>query len=150
MAYLCYNWNVHKDFYASGFLYHPRTQQILLQQDKVNNDNKWSLFGGDFTHEEDIKDAVIRIISSHLNFQLKPKSVFSIYDYVNKGKTTYIFYAHITKLEKFSHESKLFSWFTFKQIRKLGLSEQAKQDIIIGQRVIDSSIRKGLGLQTIG
>jgi hypothetical protein len=59
-------------------------------------------------------------------------------------------YAIVNKLEKFPDNAKtLFSWFTFKQIQKLHISNQIKQDIIVGQRVIDSAIRKSLGQQTI-
>jgi hypothetical protein len=43
-----------------------------------------------------------------------------------------------------------FAWFSFKQIQKLRIPDQIKQDIIVGQRVIDSATRKSLGQQTIG
>ena len=142
---------MHKDFYASGFLYHPKTQQILLQQEnKDGANNEWNLFSGENEKEEDVKETFLRIINTHLNLKLKINSIFTIYDYTYKGKDVYLLYAHVRKLEKFTHDTKIFTWFTFKKIQKLTLSAQAKQDIIVGQRVIDSSIRKGLGLQTIG
>jgi hypothetical protein len=142
---------MHKTFYASGFLYHPKTQQILLQQNNLDNKNReWTLFNGENLNGEGIKEAFLRIINDNLNLKLKINSIYTIYDYTYKGKDVYILYAHIRKLEEFSHRSKIFSWFNFKNIRKLTLSDQSKQDITVGQRVIDSNIRKDLGLQTIG
>jgi len=142
---------MHKDFYASGFLYHPKSQQILLQQNNLDSSNNvWTLLQGDATSEEDIKESFLKIVDNHLNIKLKLNSIFSVYDYTDKNKTFYVLYAHIKKLEKFNNEDNKFSWFTFKQVHKLSMHPQTKQNIIIGQRVIDSSIRKSLGIQTIG
>lgn len=142
---------MHKDFYASGFLYNPKTQQILLQQAKsADNNNEWVLFGAEHDKEETLKEKFLNFINELLNLNLKENAIFPVYDYTDKGKNVFIFYVHVKKLEKFNHKSKNFAWFTFKQVQKLGLSDQTKQDIIVSQRVIDSSIRKGLGERTIG
>ena len=144
---------MHKDFYASGFLYHPKTQQILLQQSSiVDSGAEWSLFEGDCLDKETAEEAFKRIIQTHLNLELKPKNIFPIYSYFHdkKGKNNFLHYAIINKLEKFPDNTKtLFTWFSFKQIQKLHISNQIKQDIIVGQRVIDSAMRKSLGQQTI-
>ena len=145
---------MHKDFYASGFLYHPRSQQILLQQaNTAETGTAWALFEGESLNGETAEETFKRIIYSHLRLELKPKNIYSIYSYFHtvKGKDNYIHYAIIRKLEKFPNTKKtLFSWFTFKQIQKLHIPDQIKQDIIVGQRVIDSAMRKSLGQQTIG
>jgi hypothetical protein len=144
---------MHKDFYASGFLYHPKTQQILLQQQ--NNDDTgtgWSLFEGESLNEETADETFKRIIFLHLKIELKPKNIFPIYSYIHatKNKNNFIHYAIVNKLGKFpENNNTLFSWFSFKQIQKLHIPNQIKQDIIVGQRVIDSAIRKSLGQQTI-
>lgn len=144
---------MHKDFYASGFLYHQKTQQILLQQDtSANTEAVWSLFGGDNLKNETSEQSFERIISKILHIKVKPNNIFPVYTYFHseKNKDHFICYAKVTKLEKFPNTKKsLFSWFTFKQIQKLNLPTQIKQDIIIGQRVIDSAIRKNLGEKTI-
>jgi hypothetical protein len=140
---------MHKNIYASGFLYHSRTQQILLQQENIDN-SQWSLFSGDNEDIEDIKEAFLKIINKHLKLELKPSSICPVYNYLDNGKNIHIFYANVKKVEKFFDKKKTFSWFTFKQIQKLLLSEQVKQDIIVSQRVIDSSIRRKMGLRTIG
>lgn len=144
---------MHKDFYASGFLYHPKTQQILLQQSNTADSGaEWSLFEGDCLDKETAEEAFKRIIQTHLNLDIKPKNIFSIYSYFHdkKGKNNFLHYAIVKKLEKFpDSKDKIFAWFSFKQIQKLHISNQIKQDIIVGQRVIDSAVRKSLGQQTI-
>jgi ADP-ribose pyrophosphatase YjhB (NUDIX family) len=144
---------MHKDFYASGFLYHPKTQQILLQQPiTADTQDQWSLFEGESLNNEAAAQTFKRVIFFHLKLELKPKNIFLIYSYLHddKGKNNFIHYAIVRKLEKFPDTKKtLFAWFTFKQIQKMRISNQVKQDIIVGQRVIDSAVRKSLGQQTI-
>jgi hypothetical protein len=144
---------MHKDFYASGFLYHPKTQQILLQQPNTADlETGWSLFEGEGLKNESAQETFKRVIYLHLHLALKPKNIFPIYSYFHegKGKNNYIHYAIVRKLETFPNTKKtLFSWFTLKQIQKMHIPDQIKQDIIVGQRVIDSAMRKSLGQQTI-
>jgi hypothetical protein len=142
---------MHKKFYASGFLFHTLSNQILLQQHTASDTiSPWSFIGG-------ISDGI-----------LEPESVFKAALYANLGLTldvvypvyTYgvetaqipqhIFYGELDQAQEFSpHQGFTFSWFTFKQILSLDASEQVKHDIIIGQRVIDAAVRKSLGLQHI-
>jgi hypothetical protein len=144
---------MHKDFYASGFLYYPRTQQILLQQDNTADiEPTWSLFGGDSVNNETSEEAFRRIIKSALKLDLKLNAITQIYNYFHdeKKKDTFVHYAKVRKLEKFvSNKNVTYGWFTFKEIQKLKIPEKIKQDIIVGQRVIDSAIRRSLGQQTI-
>lgn len=145
---------MHKNLYASGFLYHPKSQQILLQQKNSADSNFfWSLFGKkaikNKTGEETFRD----IFYEELSIKLKLHNINSIYTYSSKEKGTNhnIYYAEVKRLHRSSSSTKTgFAWFNFKQIQKLNLLEQTKHDIIVGQRVIDSSIRKSLGLRTIG
>jgi ADP-ribose pyrophosphatase YjhB (NUDIX family) len=144
---------MHKDFYASGFLYHSRSQQILLQQqNSASSDTEWSLLGGESVANETAEETFKRVVRSLLHLELKPKAILPIYKYFHETmkKDYYITYAKIGRLEKFPVSKKTtFSWFNFKQIHKLNLSEQTKHDIVVGQRVIDSAVRKSLGQQTI-
>jgi hypothetical protein len=122
-----------------------------LQQDNaIDENNEWTLFSGASSAKETLQDTFSRIVNKHLNIELKNNLIFPIYDYMQNGKNIFIVYAHVSKLIKIENAKKTYGWFTFKQIQKLKISEQAKQDIIIGQRVIDSSIRKVMGLRTIG
>jgi len=145
---------MHKDFYASGFLYHPKSQQILLQQPiTADTGTEWSLFEGEGLKEETAEETFKRVIFLHLHLEIKPKQIFPIYSYFHddKGKNNFIHYAIVRKMETFPSTKKAaFAWFSFKQIQKLRIPDQIKQDIIVGQRVIDSATRKSLGQQTIG
>jgi hypothetical protein len=144
---------MHKDFYASGFLYHSETQQILLRQANTADDKPlWSLVGrqadGGKTGEETIRD----IFLEDLNIKLKLRSINCIYTYESKEKNMdhNIYYAEVKKLHKSKGAKTEFSWFNLKQILKLNISEQTRHDIVVGLRVIDSDIRKSLGQRTIG
>ena len=113
---------MHKDFYASGFLYHPKTQQILLQQpNTASTETEWSLFEGECLVKETAGEAFKRIIYSHLHLELKPKSIFPIYSYFHegKGKNNFLHYAIVRKLEKFPDSKKA-------PYRKRGLREERK------------------------
>ena len=145
---------MHKDFYASGFLFHLPTQQILLQQPKKVSGNSmpWSLFGGKSKPKEDEKTAFKRIINKTLKLKLKPNSIQPIYSYFNKemGRENLLLYAQVGAAKKFSSKNgTTFGWFTFKQVLKLQIDEQTKHDIVVGQRVVASKARKLSGEQTL-
>jgi len=119
-----------KNSCSHGFLYHSQSQQILLQQ-KVDEQQVWTLL-------EDLG-------------KFHPKEVLPVYDYVAKGKKRVVSYAEVKKLANFPATKKLsFRWFSQKEISKLPLGAQTKQDIIVGRRVIDSQVRKDAGERTIG
>lgn len=145
---------MHKNFYASGFLYHPKSEQILLQQtNSAGQSPSWSLFGEKEIKNKTGQEAFRDIFLAKLGIKLKLENINSVYTYsINeKGANYNIYYAKVKRLHKSLNSGKAkFAWFNFKQIQKLNLSEQTRQDILIGQRVINSSIRKGLGQKTIG
>nr|MBI5455404.1 hypothetical protein [Candidatus Levybacteria bacterium] len=143
---------MHKDFYASGFLYHSGSGQILLQQVNSTDQNPlWSLFEKKAIKNKTGQETFVEIFFDILGIKLKSNNINSIYTYSSKDGTDYnIYYAEVKRLHKSKNPAKIeFAWFNFKQIQKLNISEQTKQDIMIGQRVIDSSIRKSLGQKTI-
>lgn len=144
---------MHKDFYASGFLYHPRSQQILLQQQKPKETApSWSLLGGKNLKNETAEQAFMRIVTKILHLNPSKTKVHLVYTYFHTEMHTenHVSYARINKLEKYpSIKGIVFGWFNFKQATKLNISEQTKQDITIAQRVINASIRKKLGQRTL-
>jgi hypothetical protein len=144
---------MHKDFYASGFLYHSRSQQILLQQQNpADKEPMWVLFGGERLGNETSEETFLRVIHAILRLKLKLTAIRPIYKYFHEEmkRDHYISYAKIGRLENFpATKTAIFAWFNLKQVQKLNLSEQAKHDIMVGQRVIDSATRKSLGQQTI-
>lgn len=141
---------MHKKFYASGFFYHLPTQQILLQQRKTSA-SLWSLFGGESRKTEDPIGTFNRIASKELKIKITPKAIYPIYDYFDKklNSNCFLFYALISSKNKKIPARKgcMTEWFTVKQISKLPIDEQTKQDIIIGKRVIDAAARVKEGVK---
>ena len=144
---------MHKDFYASGFLYHLPTEQILLQQLLSSNNGSpqpWILFGGKNHSSEDTPITFRRIIREQLHHTLPTDTIYPIYDYFSRelNQDYYIQYYYIqysqleTNLPKlYVRKGYIIEWFTFKQLLKISLTEQTRQDIIVGQRVIDAAFR---------
>lgn len=153
MQNLWYNYAyMHKAFYASGFLFHPPTQQILLQQQLNTSPALWSLVGGIHLVEESAEKAFQRIVQQFLKHKLPIKNIYPIYTYDREEseKNKAILYADIEEMIEFKPTKDFaFGWFTRKQIMKLPLDPQTKQDIVVGHRVIDAKTRKSLGEHTL-
>lgn len=144
---------MHKDFYASGFLYHLPSGQILLQQQPtVGPSSVWSLFGKQGLYKEKAEVTFQRVIYELLHLKLPLATIYPVYTYFYKDihKDHAIVYAEVEEMQRFAslHTVKC-AWFTMKQIIKLDLSEQTKHDITVGHRVISARMRKSLGLRTL-
>jgi ADP-ribose pyrophosphatase YjhB (NUDIX family) len=144
---------MHNSFYASGFLLHPSSQRILLQQ--YNSDSQvpeWTLFSTAGKGQETPNQAFHRLITEELGVPVKITDVYAVYDYSHKEKNVphHIFYAVVDKVDE--EETPLIenktSWFYFRQIIKLTMKPQTKQDITVGQRVINLAIRELLPPET--
>ena len=141
---------MHKIFYASGFIFYPPTQQILLHQHSIDSlASSWSLFSKQ--HDEATKpetafsDFVSELLPKRFN------KVMNIYSYMEESsQITYsLLYVLAKKLEEFPpNNGHTFQWFTFKEIIKLPIDEQTKHNIVVGQRVIDAFDRKERGEHT--
>ncbi len=140
---LCYTLAVQTPFYASGFLYSLKTQQILLLQPS-NLTSFWSTLGGESKKGEETQLAFQRIIYKLLNFDLKNKHIFPVYDYFHNiyNKINYVFYAEVEKTNIYHVPKNIFSWFTFHETLKLPFSTQTKQDLVVGERVINLKYRE--------
>lgn len=137
--------NVHKSFYASGFLYHKSSQQILLYQSNQKNTTPlWSMIGGEGRKKEVPEKAFQRIMQSVLKIKLPMHKIRPVYDYFHAThkKDYYVFYGELGSLKKFRARTGEFSWFTFKQTTKLPISSETKQDIIVLERVIKAKARE--------
>lgn len=143
---LCYTKNVHKPLYASGFLYHVATQQILLHQ--ANSDSNpsslWSMVGGINKNGEEANAAFQRILYELIHVRLDGTCMYPVYDYYDNAFNTihYVCYAEVKKVDSFPLLQKgALTWFTFKQTTKLSFRDQTKQDIIVSERVIKAQAR---------
>ena len=111
-----YNANVHKIFYASGFLYHPASERILLLQQKTK-DNKlvWSLLGSSSRGSETSEANFKRVVKEILKLSLPVKTVKAVYNYHHPvlKQEHYVSYAQVKKMIEFTpKKDMIFGWFT--------------------------------------
>ncbi len=138
---MCYNDFVQTSFYASGFLYNLKTQQLLLLQSSPRDYavSSWSMLRGESQDGEDAQTTFQRIVHELLNVNLKIKNIYPIYDYFHEtlDKVNFVFYAEVGRTLNFDPlKESVFSWVTFGQTLKLLFSTRTKQDIVVGERVI--------------
>lgn len=111
--------------------------------------SSYSLLGGDSKEGEDAQTAFQRIVHKLLNIDLKTKHIYPIYDYFHDtlDKINYVFYAEVKSPKVLnSLKEKTFSWIAFHETIKLLFSAHTKQDIIVGERVINAKWRLAQGL----
>lgn len=143
---MCYTTYMHKPFYASGFLYNLKTNQILLLQSSAY----YSMLGGESKEGEEAQITFQRIMNKVLNLNLKNKDIYPIYDYFHDtlDKINYVFYAEVKSPKTFnSFKKSTLSWVSFSETLKLLFSPHTKQDVIVGERVINLKRRLALNLQ---
>ncbi len=142
---------MHKKFYASGFIYHEPTGQILLQKPQLSESaSSWTMIGAFYEEPNKPEDAFVRAVKELLEIQIdKPHFVYTYFD--DKQNTDrHIFYAIVNMKNEYPPKNdQLFQWFTFKEIIKIQASTQIKHDIIVGQRVIEAQLRKDRGEQSL-
>lgn len=132
--------NMQKEFYASGFLYHPSTDQILLQEiTNEKNETSLSLFTGKSKEGEDEKSLFQRIIKDTLGITVPLTAIHAIYDYEHDKfeGDNFISFAEIDDAQAKSISIKAVQWCPLKKLPKLKIATQSRQDIIVGQRVIN-------------
>jgi hypothetical protein len=129
---------VHKPIYASGFLYHSSSQQILLQQFKNGDITKLVLFRGVTTNGDSPQEVFRRSVEKELGIKIPASSVHPVYDYTNdKLGEQFIFYVNVGEVTPKVYKSKSSTgWLSISKISKYVMSEQTRHDIIVGERVI--------------
>ncbi len=129
----------------SGFLYNKKARQILLIQTKKEGSlTSWSTMEGDVNAGEDVQEAFQRIINNLLKIKLKTKDIYPVYDYFhdNRRKSNYVFYAEVKSKTRFDDiKTGSPSWIAFSETTRLPFAPQTKQDIIVGERVINAKLR---------
>lgn len=118
---------------------------MIKSQQQNSSDFLWSTIEGECSKDEEAQAAFQRIVSESLNLELKPKNIYPIYDYFHDGKDkiNYVFYAEIKTPREFeSFKGSAVSWVAFGEISKLLFTEHTKQDVIVGERVINAKWRE--------
>ncbi len=139
---------MHKIFYASGFIYHLPSQQILLQRPQPTT-SPWVLFEKEYTEHEQpeviFKDSILKLLGIQID------TIYPIYFYLNETtKNSHsLLYATTETFQEFLPKNNYtFRWFSFKEVLKIQATEQTKHDIVVGQRVIEAAERKANGEHT--
>jgi hypothetical protein len=142
IRWLWYTENVHKPFYASGFLYHSPSQQILLQQSTHNQMVTFDLFRGKNKNGNDPKTVFRQCVEKALKTTISEASVHTIYDYVHSTLgDQYVFYVEITDQIPTSYKTNTNpTWMLLSKLGKFTMNEQTRHDILIGERVIRSNM----------
>lgn len=107
------------------------------------------MLGGESEGEEEAQVAFQRIVNKLLKLNLKSKNIYPIYDYFSntRNKFNFVFYAEVGSTKSFNTLKKSsLSWFKFSETLKLPFTAQTKQDIVVGERVINAKWREDNGL----
>lgn len=105
----------------------------------------WSTIGGESKEGEEAEATFQQIVNKILNINLKIKHIFPIYDYFDEtlDKVNYVFYAEVSSPREFSSfQENTFSWVAFHETLKLLFSARTKQDVMVGERVINLKWRE--------
>lgn len=131
---------MHTSFYASGFLYHQPSQQILLQQFQRGDTINHTLF-----RAKSRKGGVPRVVfqkcvEEALGVSIPSSAIHPVYDYIhdNLGEH-FVFFVDVSNRAPQTYRSAIKTeWLTLSKLSKFPMSEQTRHDIIIGERVIRS------------
>lgn len=131
---------MHKPFYASGFIYHQPTQQILLQQFKNGDETKLILFREVSNNGHDPKTVFQKCLEKTLGVSVPSKSIKPVYDYMHDQLGAhFIFFAEVSgKTPKNYTTKNKTEWCPLSKLSKLSMSEQTRHDIVVAERVIRS------------
>lgn len=131
---------MHKHIYASGFLYHSPTGQILLQQITQDTDTTFTMFGDTSKAGADPQTVFLKCLEKSLGVKVAASDIHAVYDYQPDGEgPKYIFYVEVTDAVPQTYRTKSHSaWLHLSKIGKSNMNEQTRHDIVVGERVIRS------------
>lgn len=134
---------MHKSFYASGFLYHSPSRQILLHTLTQGDQTKLVLFRGQSDKGNDPQAIFQHAVEKTLDTTIKASTIHAVYDYMhNRLGEHFIFYAELTGVTPKSYKTDTHTgWIPLAKLSKYPMSEQTRHDIMIGERVIRSLIK---------
>ena len=131
---------MHKPFFASGFLYHSPSHQILLQELKSVDNVKLVLFRVSSHNGDDPQVVFQHCVEEALGVEIAASSIHPVYDYIHdRLGEHFIFYVEVADITPGAYASKnKAEWFLLSKLSKYPMSEQTRHDIIVGERVIRS------------
>lgn len=125
-----------KTFFAGGFLYNPKTKEVLLHKrdDKTDvNPNKWGFFGGSSEGNETPVQTFIREMHEELGIRLLESEIIPLCDYENIKRNThrYVFYvvSDKKKSEMVLGEGADFNWIPSGSVSECDLTDKTIVDL---------------------
>lgn len=124
-----------KSFGVAGFLYNPKTREVLLHKRDGNtsyNPHKWASFGGLGEGEETPPQAFVREMEEELGIKLNSDALLPLCDYPSEiSGHRYAFYvvSDIPKSEMTLGEGADFNWIPLDTIFDLELTPRTIQDL---------------------
>lgn len=121
-------------FYAGGFIYNPKTKEVLLHlrdNRTKNNPNVWAFFGGLSKPDENPEETFKREVFEELGIQVN--KIEYLRDYFNPDFDThrYIYFIQVKEKPSFRlGEGEDASWFTINNALKLELSKRTREDLL--------------------
>lgn len=123
-------------FWAGGFLYNPKTQEIFLHRRDANtkfNPNKWAFFGGLNEGNETPVECFIRELEEEIGLKVAANQVISLCEYMNYEFNTYriVFYVttDVAQEDLILGEGAGFSWVSIKKLPTLDLTSYTEKDL---------------------
>ena len=118
--------------YAGGFIYNPKTSQVLLHlrdNQTSDNPNLWAFFGGLSQENERPEDTFKREILEELDIAVNDLTYLR--DYFNPDFDTqrYVFYVILDNPKFKLGEGADAQWFKISEALKLNLSKRTKEDL---------------------
>lgn len=123
-------------FYAGGFFFNPRTQQVLLHKRDGNteiNPHKWTFFGGSSEGEETPTQTFVREIEEELGVKLSENQLVPLDAYINEREHMWrhVFYivSDMPKSQMTLGEGADFDWVSLEKVFEYDLSDRTAQDL---------------------
>lgn len=123
-------------FFASGFLYNPMRNEILLHLRDGNttvNPHMWGFFGGSSEDGESAKECCIREWHEELGILVQESDLIPLCDYLNTERNTwrYVFYmeSDMPKEQMTLGEGADFDWIALEKVFEYNLTEMTRRDL---------------------
>lgn len=121
-------------FYAGGFLYNSKTNEVLLQlrdNKTKNNPKSWAFFGGLAEENETPEETFKREVLEELNISID--KVKYLRDYFNPDFNThrYVYFVQLEEKPNLQlNEGEKAEWFRIDKAFKIKLSKRTKEDLL--------------------
>ena len=129
--------------YAGGFLYNPRTKEVLLHKRdwKTNiHPGKWAFFGGLSEGDETPEETFRRELKEEIDVEAKSAEVIPLCDYFNSKRGTHrnVFYveSELDKSRMKLGEGADFDWIPISKLFEYDLTDKTRSDLEIFLRKI--------------